>query len=91
MSNDGLFNATVLFGAMANGPANSGNRKDGQICTAQGGECRFNARYYSLGMRDTKSWSMPHADETCPQRCPYLNDEPRRLFLASLGIDMDDD
>jgi hypothetical protein len=71
---DGLFHLTALYGAMAMGQSNSGNRQDGKICTAQGGECRYNSRYYSVGMRDAKSWSMPSADETCPAQCPYLTD-----------------
>jgi hypothetical protein len=79
MSEDGLFNAVALFGAMANGPSNSGNRKDGKVCTAQGGECRFNSKYYTPGMRDAKSWQMPAADEFCPDRCAYLNDEARDM------------
>ena len=77
--NDGLFNMVSLFGAMANGPANTGDRADGKICTAQGGECRSNSKYYSPGMRGAHSWSMPHADNTCPERCPYLRDEPRDM------------
>jgi hypothetical protein len=79
MSNDGLAMMAKLLGAIAMGPSNAGNRKDGKICTAQAGECRFNSRYYSLGMRDTKSWSMPCADESCPTRCPYLREHPRDL------------
>ena len=77
MSDEGLFN--MVMGAMANGPANTGERDDGKICTAQGGECRFNSKYYSPGMRDAKSWGMPHADNGCTERCPYLNDEARDM------------
>jgi hypothetical protein len=77
--NDGLFTMVTLLGAMANGPSNAGDREDGKVCTAQAGECRFNGRYYSLGMRDAKSWSMPAADETCPDRCPYLSEQYRDL------------
>ena len=55
MMNDGLFHAVALFGAIAAGPSNAGLRSDGKICTAQGGECRFNSRYYTPGMRDAKS------------------------------------
>jgi hypothetical protein len=76
---DGFFHLVGLLGAIANGPSNAGERKDGKICTAQAGECRFNHRYYSLGMRDAKSWSMPCADETCPDRCPYLRGDERYL------------
>jgi hypothetical protein len=78
-NNNGLFTMVSLFGAMANGPANTGNRTDGKICTAQGGECRNNQKYYTMGMRDAKSWSMPHADDTCPTRCPYLQETPRDM------------
>lgn len=73
---DGLFTLIGLTGAIANGQSNAGNRDDGKICTAQAGECRFNHRYYSPGMRDAKSWSMPCADNTCPDRCPYLRGDP---------------
>jgi hypothetical protein len=76
---DGLVNMVRLLGAMANGPSNAGNRKDNKICTAQAGECRFNSKYYTVGMRDAKSWDMPAADETCPDRCPYLGQEDRDL------------
>lgn len=76
---DGLFHLVGLLGAIANGPSNAGERKDGKICTAQAGECRFNYLYYSPGMRDAKSWSMPCADETCPDKCPYLRDDARDL------------
>ena len=77
--NDGLFYAVGLFGAMAAEPSNSGERDDGKICTAQGGECRFNPRYYTPGMSDAKSWAMPCADETCPERCPYLTAQARDI------------
>ena len=75
MSDDGLVTLVGLLGGMAAGPSNSGKRDDGKICTAQPGECRYNHRYYSPGMRDAKSWSMPCADDTCPDRCPYLRGE----------------
>jgi len=71
---DGLILATWLCSAIAMGRSNQGMRQDGKICTAQAGECRFNSHYYSPGMRDAKSWSMPCADESCPDRCPYLRD-----------------
>ena len=79
MSNDGLFSAVALLGAIAAGPSNAGQRSDGKICTAQGGECRFNSRYYTPGMRDAKSWQPPCADHTCPERCPYLDERPRDM------------
>jgi hypothetical protein len=69
---DGLFFETALFGSIAMGQSNAGNRKDGKICRAQGGECRYNRKYYTPGMRDAKSWSMPCADDSCSERCPYL-------------------
>lgn len=74
---DGLVTMLGLFYGMAAGPSNAGNREDGKICTAQPGECRFNRRYYSPGMNDAKSWSCPSADETCPNRCPYLSEDYR--------------
>ncbi len=51
---------------------NNGNRKDKKICTARGGECRFNNKYYTIGLKDNKSWTIPSADENCPNDCPYL-------------------
>jgi hypothetical protein len=72
-SDDRLFLMTALFGAIAIGPSRQGNRADGKICMARGGECRFNYKFYSVGMRDAKSWSLPTADDTCPERCPYLS------------------
>lgn len=77
MTFDGLFHLVGLTGAIANGPSNAGNRKDDKICTAQAGECRHNSKYYSLGMRDAKSWSMPCADNSCHKDCPYLREQPR--------------
>lgn len=41
------------------------------VCVAQGGECRYNHKYYTPGMRDTKSWTTPIIDEDCPNRCGY--------------------
>lgn len=79
MKGDGLFTLVGLMGAIAGGPSNVGARKDGKICTAQAGECRFNSKYYSVGMRDAKSWSMPCADESCPARCGYLTESPRDM------------
>ena len=73
---DGFLTSVGLVGAIANGKSNAGNHKDNKICTAQAGECRFNHRYYTHGMRDAKSWSMPCADESCPARCGYLQDRP---------------
>lgn len=68
-----------LFYGITAGPSNAGDRKDGKPCTAQPGECRFNSRYYTPGMGDAKSWSDPCADESCPERCPYLRGEPRDM------------
>lgn len=79
MKDDGLFAMVGLMGALANGPSNCGSRSDGKICTAQGGECRYNYNYYSPGMRDAKSWQMPSADESCPARCGYLQERPRDM------------
>lgn len=75
---DGLIALVGLCGAIANGPSNCGNRKDGKICTAQAGECRYNYKYYTPGMNDAKSWSQPCADNTCPERCGYLQAEARK-------------
>jgi len=71
-NDDGLFFMTALQSTIINGQSNVGIRDDGMICKAKGGECRFNYKYYSIGMRDAKSWNMPCADNTCPKRCPYL-------------------
>ena len=65
-----------LFGAIMAGPSNAGTRRDGAVCTAKPGECRHNYKYYTPGMRDTKSWSDPCADEECPMTCPFLSKTP---------------
>lgn len=46
---------------------------DGQklVCLAQGGECRYNHKYYSPGLNDAKSWRTPIIDEDCPDQCCY--------------------
>jgi len=41
------------------------------VCVAQGGECRYNHRYYTMGMGDAKSWRTPIIDDDCPDRCCY--------------------
>lgn len=41
------------------------------VCVAQGGECRYNHRYYSPGMGDAKSWRTPIINHDCPDRCGY--------------------
>lgn len=41
------------------------------VCLAQGGECRYNYKYYSPGMGDAKSWRTPIIDEDCPNQCCY--------------------
>jgi hypothetical protein len=41
------------------------------VCLAQGGECRYNYKYYTPGMGDAKSWRTPIIDEDCPDRCGY--------------------
>lgn len=41
------------------------------VCIAQGGECRYNHKYYTPGMGDAKSWKTPIIDEDCPNRCCY--------------------
>lgn len=77
MTNDGLIHLVGLAGAIAGGPSNAGNCRDGKICTAQAGECRYNSKYYTLGMNDAKSWSMPCADDGCSKHCPYLQKRPK--------------
>ena len=74
MEQNGLLTLIGLAGAIAAGPSNAGTRHDGKICTAQAGECRFNYRYYSLSMRDARSWSMPCADNSCSTNCPFLSE-----------------
>ena len=76
-NNDGMFVMASLLGAIWEGPSNQGQRSDGKICTAQGGECRYNHKFYTMGMRDAKSWQPPCADDTCSDRCFYLRGEPR--------------
>jgi hypothetical protein len=70
---DGLFTAYGLAYATAAGPSNAGSREDGKVCIARPGECRLNSRYYTIGLRDGKSWSELCADETCPGSCRYLS------------------
>lgn len=41
------------------------------VCIAQGGECRSNPNYYTLGFGDAKSWKTPVIDVDCPNKCPY--------------------
>lgn len=41
------------------------------VCIAQGGECRYNHKFYSSGLNDRKSWTTPIVDEDCPDRCCY--------------------
>jgi hypothetical protein len=41
------------------------------VCIAQGGECRYNYKYYSPGLNDRKSWTTPIIDKNCPDRCCY--------------------
>lgn len=41
------------------------------VCIAQGGECRYNHKYYSPGLNDKKSWTTPIIDKDCPDRCCY--------------------
>lgn len=41
------------------------------VCIAQGGECRYNYKYYSPGLNDRKSWTTPVVDKDCPDRCCY--------------------
>lgn len=41
------------------------------VCLAQGGECRYNHKYYSPGLSDAKSWTTPIIDEDCPDQCCF--------------------
>ncbi len=41
------------------------------VCIAQGGECRYNHKYYSSGLNDMKSWTTPIIDKSCPNQCCY--------------------
>jgi len=41
------------------------------VCIAQGGECRYNYKYYSPGLNDSKSWTTPIIDKDCPTECCY--------------------
>lgn len=41
------------------------------VCVAQGGECRYNHRYYSPGLNDAKSWRTPIVDDDCPDQCCF--------------------
>ena len=76
-----LMNAMVIFGGCSVGyNTNPETEKrpcfmeiNGEkiVCIAQGGECRYNYKYYSPGLNDRKSWTTPVVDEDCPDRCPY--------------------
>lgn len=72
MRNDEALHLMRVTKAIVDGPSNAGNRKDKKICTARAGECRNNRKYYSSGMHNAKSWSMPRSDDSCPKHCPYL-------------------
>lgn len=41
------------------------------VCTAKGGECRFNFKYYGSGSNDPNFWKTPLINNTCPNQCPY--------------------
>ena len=41
------------------------------VCLAQGGECRYNDKFYSWGLNDMKSWTTPIIDESCPDQCCF--------------------
>lgn len=67
-----LEHCTRLLAACNTRPSRAGNRRDKKVCDAKPGECRYNNKYYTPGMRDAKSWSMASSDETCDIKCPYL-------------------
>lgn len=68
-----IFIYTVNLSAACNTrPSKHGTRKDKKICDAKPGECRYNRKYYTPGMMDEKSWSLPIADDTCSNKCVYL-------------------
>jgi hypothetical protein len=76
-----MMNAMIIFGGPAVGfSTNPKTEKEdcfieinGEkiVCIAQGGECRYNHRFYSPGLNDRKSWTTPVVDEDCPDRCCY--------------------
>jgi hypothetical protein len=76
-----LMNAMTIFGGPAVGfNTNPATQKrpcfieiSGEkiVCVAQGGECRYNYKFYSPGLNDRKSWTTPIIDEDCPDRCCY--------------------
>jgi len=41
------------------------------VCLAQGGECRYNPKYFTPEMNDVKSWTTPIIDELCPDECIF--------------------
>jgi hypothetical protein len=69
---DGFEMSVRLFAAMETRPSYHGTRKDGKVCHAKPGECRYNDDHYTPGLRDSKSWSLPIASEKCDERCPDL-------------------
>ncbi len=76
-----MMNALTIFGGPAVGFNTNPKTKKRQcfievngekiVCIAQGGECRYNHKYYSPGLNDRKSWTTPIIDEDCPDRCCY--------------------
>lgn len=72
MQNPLLFK--VLFNSAVR-PLKLGTRSDGLICSARGGECRFNFKYHGFNHHDDRFWKMPVADEDCSMKCPYLEVE----------------
>lgn len=64
--------ARLMASAFMTDRRKKGCREDSKLCDAKPGECRLNNKYYSPGMRDEKSWSMPYADDGCPISCPFL-------------------
>ena len=72
-SKKGLYNFMNVDNSARVGKSNRGCRLDGRICTAQGGECRHNAKYYTGYLDDEQSWKLPSADESCPSKgCCFL-------------------
>jgi hypothetical protein len=70
--NNSLFYSVNLLAAMNTRPSRHGDRRDKKICDAKPGEYRYNSKYYTPGMGDQKSWSLPSSDDSCPDTCCYL-------------------
>lgn len=80
-TNGDLISNAVLFGGFDAGMSTNPDTKtrphfiivDGEklVCLAKGGECRERDEFYTMGMRDSKSWKTPIIAKECSDRCPY--------------------